>query len=57
MLTCHEENSRVIKETLIDFEYSLKKISIKCVLPSKLVASAKLLYRFKNSYNSQLNVI
>ncbi len=33
-LTCHDENSKVMKESLIDFENLLKKVSKKCVLPS-----------------------
>ena len=33
-LTCHEENSKVMKESLIDFDKVLKKVSNKCVLPN-----------------------
>ncbi len=32
-LTCHEENSKVMKESLIDFKILLNKISPKCILP------------------------
>ncbi|WP_337872049.1 hypothetical protein [Ignavibacterium sp.] len=32
-LTCHDENSKVMKESLVDFEKILKKVSVKCVLP------------------------
>jgi hypothetical protein len=32
-LTCHQENSNVMKETLIDFDRVLKRVSNKCVLP------------------------
>ncbi|MGQ9644336.1 MAG: hypothetical protein ACUVT3_10805, partial [Ignavibacterium sp.] len=33
-LTCHEENSKVMKESLIDFDKVLKKVSDKCILPN-----------------------
>lgn len=33
-LTCHEENSKVMKESLIDFDKVLKKISVQCILPN-----------------------
>ena len=33
-LTCHEETSKVIKESLLDFENAVGRISKKCVLPS-----------------------
>lgn len=32
-LTCHEENSRVMQNSLLDFQESITKISNKCVLP------------------------
>ncbi len=32
-LTCHDENSKVMKETLVDFKKVLLKKSSKCVLP------------------------
>jgi hypothetical protein len=32
-LTCHDENSRVMRESLIDFPSLLKQVSKKCVLP------------------------
>lgn len=32
-LTCHDENSKVMKESLRDFEKVLMKVSVKCVLP------------------------
>ena len=32
-LTCHEENSEIMKESLYDYEKLLKRISQKCVLP------------------------
>jgi hypothetical protein len=31
-LTCHEENSKVMKESLLDFERVLQRISKKCLL-------------------------
>lgn len=33
-LTCHEENSKVMKESLYNFNYLLQRISKKCVLPN-----------------------
>jgi len=33
-LTCHDENSSIIRESLIDFKKVLQKITLKCVLPS-----------------------
>lgn len=33
-LTCHNENSKVMKESLNNFEKLLKRISNKCILPS-----------------------
>lgn len=35
-LTCHAANSKVMKNSLIDFNSLLKKISVKCVLPDWL---------------------
>jgi cytochrome b561 len=32
-LTCHEENSNVMKESLIDFDKVLRRVSDKCLLP------------------------
>ncbi|MCW8822859.1 MAG: hypothetical protein OQK63_02160, partial [Ignavibacteriaceae bacterium] len=32
-LTCHEEQSAVMKESLVDFELILKNLSKKCILP------------------------
>ena len=34
-LTCHAENSKMIIESLVNFENVLKRISNKCVLPSE----------------------
>ncbi len=36
-LTCHEENSEVMKESLDNFEKVLKSITKKCILPSELI--------------------
>ncbi len=33
-LTCHDENSKVIKATLYDFDKSIKIKSIKCIIPT-----------------------
>lgn len=33
-LTCHDENSSIIRESLIDFKKVLQKITLECVLPS-----------------------
>lgn len=35
-LTCHDENSVVMKESLVDFPALLKRISSKCILPDSM---------------------
>ncbi len=32
-LTCHKQNSEIIKTSLIDYQSQLKNLSPKCILP------------------------